>query len=281
VTGNGVWFLRTSPSGWAVLPVRQGFVLPSDLFFPQPPGPILSAYAYDPAASVSDKIASELSSAIESANGGNTSDGLLNLQLGGLLDQLNSPVIQLLYQRMSVSSQTGEAILGLSGLIREGNAAALRTAIGIAPAFGNYLLEAGVLFESIRDAFRAIDSNSVNILGRTAVDVTDLSLPLREASAYALRSIHTVDALPYLGALLNDPDVSLQSEAVGGFSAFTNGLPVQTTACVPSLSCLQRSPAALYRTPDTVSNFTMGPEAYRRASFWKGWWAQNRSALGY
>jgi hypothetical protein len=277
-SGNGLWFLQRSSSGWLLLPFVDGGVALSDTFIPLPSGPILSAYAYAATAPLSDKVASEVSFAIEAANGGGAQ--LSGLQ-HGLLDQLNSPVIQRLYNRMSASASPNQKILGLSGLIRGGSAEALSAALQATSSFGDYPFETGVLSESIRNEFRATDANSVEILGQIATEPRGPSLPLREAASHALASIHTKQALPYLAALLDDPDSNLKSEGVGGLGAFANGLPVQTPANITSLGYLQRPASAPYMTDETVANLVLGPGADAYLSFWKTWWLQNRVALGY
>jgi len=275
-TGHGLWFLKRSPDGWTVLPVQSGWAQFNNIFIPVPTGPLPDDYAYDPAASASDKVASEVSAAIEGIPG----LGLLPGLQGGLLDQLNSPVIQVLYRRLAASSSIQQKILGLSGLIRSGNTPALNSAIEAAPAISSSTVEYGTLLLSIRDGFRASDANSAVILGQAAVN-TSLRLDFRQSAAHALRGIHTKDALPYLAALLDDPDIELQSEAVGGLASFANGLAIQTAAGGPSLSYLQLPDRAPYKTEDTVAHFALGEAALRYLSYWKTWWSLNRTALGY
>jgi len=121
--GSGLWFVRRSESGWTLVPVLQGSVPLAMTFFPGPVGPIASAYAYDASASLTDMIASEIGAAIE-AGGGSYNLQLYSLQ-DGLLDQLQSPVLTVLYQRLSNSNSVPQQLLGLGGLIREGSSAAL------------------------------------------------------------------------------------------------------------------------------------------------------------
>jgi hypothetical protein len=204
----------------------------------------------------------------------------------GLLDQLQSPVVTVHYQRMSISPSTQQRILGLSGLIRSGSAAALASAAQAAPTLASYPTENGILLLSIRDHFRATDANSIAVAGQAAADTTNPSLPFRQAAAHALAAIHTAAALPYLDALLEDPDFNLRVEAIGGIGAFANGLPVQTSAGVPSLAYLQFPATAPYKTADTVANFALGTQAIAKKeasylSFWRDWWLQNRAKLGY
>jgi len=154
--------------GWALLPALRGGALFSDTYIPEVPGAILSPYAYNQSANLSDKVASEISAALEAANGGGA--GLSGLY--SLLDGLHSPVIQLLYSRMSASPSPNQKILGLSGLIRGGSVAALSASLDAAPTLSAYPFEAGVLLSSIRDEFRSTDSTSIEILGQIATAST-------------------------------------------------------------------------------------------------------------
>ena len=271
-TGHGLWFLKRSPGGWRVLPTQSGWAQFSDIFIPVPVGVLPRAYTYETAASISDKVASEISASIESGLG----RGLWTT----MLDQLNSPVIQLLYQRMSASSSPPQKIFGLSGLIRSGSPDALSLAIQAAPGLSTSTVEYGILLQSIGNDFRASDANSITVLGKAALK-NNLSQDFRESVAHALRAIHTKDTLPYLAALLDDSDIKLQAEGVGGLASFANGLPIQTSASVPSLSYLQLPDRAPFKTSDTVSHLAMGEAAIAHLSFWKTWWSQNRIALGY
>ena len=279
--GNGLWFLQRSSSGWRLLPVMQGDVSLSDTFIPQQPGPILSAYTYGAATSLNDKVASEVSSAIENADGGTLRFYALH---SDLLDHLNSPVIGTLYQRLAASNSPRQKILGWSGLIRNGSAEALGSVVQSVSLIKSQPLEAGVLASSIRGAFRSTDPKSVAALGQF-LSIPSMPQALREAAAHALASIHTVAALPYLAALFDDPDADLQVEAIGGFSAFANGLPVQTPANATSLAYLQGPESAPYKTSETVDHLIMGKQAIsqngRFLSFWKTWWQQHRIELGY
>jgi hypothetical protein len=106
ITGYGLWFLRSSPTGWALLP----WLPPIGLFIPELAGPIISVYNYSPSASLADKIASEVSNAIEGANGAHIPE--LAVLHDGLLEELKSPAIQTLYQRLSISPSAAQQELG-------------------------------------------------------------------------------------------------------------------------------------------------------------------------
>jgi hypothetical protein len=282
--GNGLWFLKNSPDGWQLLPVMQGGVSFSHAFIASAPGPIPPAYAYSETSAINDKIASEVSASVE----GGIGDGARLASLAsGLLDQLKSPVVQQLYQRMAASGSPNQRLLGLSGLIRAGSTEALgEAAQNAASLLTAYPIEGGALVQSVRDQFRPSDSSSVTALGQMATDSANVTGPFRIAAAHALASVHTKDALPYLAALLDDPDTSFRIEGIGGLGAFANGLSPQSSTGVPGLAGLQMPANAPYRTPDTIANFAMGQKAIsqnenRYLSFWRAWWLQNRTALGY
>jgi hypothetical protein len=281
-SGTGLWFLQQSANGWLLLPVMTGGMRLDDCYFPVPAGPIAPAYAYSPTASLSDRITSELAATLEA----NHPNSLPLDFLTYLLDALGSPVAGTLYQRQSASASVSQKLMGLSGLIRQGSASALAAAAALATQFASFPRETGVLLNSIQSEFRATDTNSLAILGNIAVDSTNPAINLREASAHALSAIHTNATLPYLAALLDDPDEKLRFEAIGGLGAFANGLSVQTPANTPSLASLQLNPGAPYRTADTIANFARGEQAISRnetayLAFWKNWWATNRSGLGF
>jgi hypothetical protein len=284
-TGTGIWFLQNSGNGWSLLPVTQGAATFEMTYFPASSSPIPGVYAYAATATLQDKLASELSAAIEGLNG-NYSHALYGL-FSGDLDQLNSPVTQVLYQRLSTSAVVQQQILGFAGLVRTGSAGAVTSAATAAASlFSNYPTEYGILLSSVRDEFRSSDATSIAVLGGAAVDTTNPSLAFRGAAAHALAAIHSASTLPYLAALLDDPSSALRVEAIGGMGSFANGLPAQTSAGVASLASLQLPSSAPYRTPETITNFAMGSVAIEKneasyLSFWKAWWSQNRASLGY
>ena len=283
LTGHGLWFLTRSPSAWELQPVANNGVPFTSAYIPEPPGTSLTAYTYSPGAALSDKVASEISGAIETATASGGTTYLLSLYK--LLDELQSPVTQQLWSRLSVSELMNQKLFGLGGLIRSGNTGALQAAFESASSFASYPLEAGILLQSIRGDFRATDSNSVGLLGRIATQV-DCPSDLRHAAAKALASIHSKDALPYLAALLDDQDRGLRAEGIGGLASFANGLPVQTPANTVSLGYLQLPTSAPYKTDDTVAHLILAlpstaPDESSYLSFWKSWWSQNRGSLGY
>jgi hypothetical protein len=279
---GGIWFLFKSGQTWGVIPVVQGAIDLSMTYYPSPSSPILSAYAYDPNTSVQDKFAAELGSGIEAT--GSSALQYNFLFESGLLDSLQSAVISLLYERLAGSIDTRKRLLGLGGLIRQGDIAALESAAQTASTDQSNTAE-GALLTSIRVWFRNTDPKAVAVLGDAATNTSNGNMAFRQAAAHALAAIHNSSALPFMALLLDDPDLSLRVEAVGGMGSFANGLAVQTQAGIPSLAHLQFPAVSAYKTPETVAHFALGRTISDNESsyvpFWKSWWSQNRAALGY
>src|ERR1700733_1829047 len=61
-TGTGLWFLRQENSRWVLIPVMEGSPDLSEAYLPTADAPILPAYAYAPAAALTDKLGSEVAS---------------------------------------------------------------------------------------------------------------------------------------------------------------------------------------------------------------------------
>ena len=277
---TGIWFLQPSSGPWQVVPVVQGTMQLSNIYISAQLGPIVSAYAYSATASVDDKLASEICSALEGVSGVGLPMYVYALLSGGI-DELNSSMPQLFYQRLASSALTEQQVFGLSGRIRSGDTSALTAAAQIASAVTGGQAQ-GVLLLSVQEYLRPTDSTSVNAVGQVA---TDSALPtaLREAAAHVLAAVHTAAALPLLAILLDDPDLNVQVEAVGGMGSFANGLPVRTRQSAVTLAYLQIPANAPYKTQDTVANFALGQAANETSyiSFWKNWWSANRASLGY
>jgi hypothetical protein len=285
VTGNGIWFLRNNAGSWSLLPVAQGSIGFEQTYYPAPISPLPGIYAYAPTAALQDKLAAEVGAAVESLIGN------YNYQLYGLLsgdlDKLNSSVTSVLYQRLTNSASVPQQLLGLAGLIRTGAFSGIASAVSFsAGSFSSHALEYGILLSAVRDEFRPSDPPSIALLGQAATDQNNPNTALREAAAHALASVHSAATLPYLAALLQDPDTTLRVEGIRGMAAFANGLPVQTSAQVASLSFLQLPASAPYKTADTMTHFALGSTAIERneasyLSFWQQWWQQNQASLGF
>ena len=82
--------------------------------------------------------------------------------------------------------------------------------------------------------------------------------------------------MPYLARLLDSPDATLRTCAIGGLAMFANNVPIGS-----------HEPAAgdwAWRTDDTIAHSAMDQgvisnNAAYYIGFWKSWWAANQVAL--
>jgi hypothetical protein len=113
------------------------------------------------------------------------------------------------------------------------------------------------------------DPSGVRALGSPA---------LREHAAYALRAIHTKEALPALAVLLDSKNAIIQSQALSGFCLFVRNAPIVTPQSVPSMSWLQTRQPAPFLNPETERYCHPGGTVYPSGdlaayvNFWKSWW---------
>lgn len=279
-SGSGIWFLAQAAAGWQLIPAMQGTVPMNMTFFAAPATPILARYAYAEEATLSDKLASELCSAIETSGG--TSGWPMSTLFEGQLERLQSPVVGVLFQRLSNSTSVPQEILGLAGQIRSGSGAALQAAAQSAAAFESSPVELGNLLLSVREDYRPSDGASVTALGQIA-DSSSLPADFRVAAAHALAAVHTASALPYLANLFGDADTNVRVEAIGGFALFVSGFPSQAPGT--GLAYLQTQASAPFKNSSTMAHFALGYQAVEKnesfyLSFWQQWWAQNGAPLG-
>ena len=112
-------------------------------------------------------------------------------------------------------------------------------------------------------------------LGKLATN-KDTVPELRVAAGGALARLHTKEALPYLAKMLDSPNITMRTYAVGGLAMFANNVPVGG-----------HEPAAgewPYRTEGTIRHSVMSERAVAEneafyVGFWKDWWSEHRGDL--
>lgn len=118
VSGDGIWFLKRPLNSWVLLPVFPAQAPIEWMYYPAPLSPLANIYAYPENASVTDKIASELAAGIEDPDPTHFFNFPFFFLYDGDLDTLKSPVIHILYQRLSESPESGRRKVGLRALQR-------------------------------------------------------------------------------------------------------------------------------------------------------------------
>lgn len=215
-TGHGVFFLAAKPGGLrGVLPAISGATeWDFDVYIATPANP--PAAVREAASrslphnnSVLDKIFVELV-VVEEAG----PPPLLSFELTEEYRANRSPVLAAALSRFAASQNRRLRILGLCGGVLSGDPALILAARQNASALSSDA-EWPELMRQIGTHYQNTSRQAIRNLGQVATEVTS-SPDLRRAAAAALARMHTRQSLPYLAALLDDPDVYLKAMGVSG-----------------------------------------------------------------
>jgi hypothetical protein len=264
---HGVWFLRATPSGWKIILAKPSQIkVLQNLFYATSAAGLPSALAYSESDSIPDKLILEIGGAPE-----NAPSDILQAASGS-----SSPGTMRLFRYLAQSKSMDVKLAGLAGLLERGDAAAIQEletgSQGLRSSRGFRRVTSAVGF-----AFRSTAPESIKALGRMAT-AKEQPPELRVAAAQALSAIHTRETLPYLAALLDEPDPPLLSYAVVGLSFFANGVGTQTVTA--GLDHLNKRQPSVYRTKETEQY--LGFDAARQqefVEFWRRWWSRNQMDL--
>jgi hypothetical protein len=266
----GMFFLRAgSKGGWALLPPTSGFLLEFRRTFILLPDdkPVINVPASGDV-SVLDKVIAEAMASV------NVPPGPLRtpIDLASEYRRNPSPAMKTLFAQLRSHPNVTFRAAGLRAALIDGD----ETALGIVQRDLNAFPEhhAAAIVEELRDRFTSSRPQAVAQLAQFVTN-SATPRPLRIAGAAALARIHTIDALPHLAGLLEDPDSQVRAIAVGGIAQFAN-----------NVSPGGHHPKAgewKYRTEDTMRNSAMDERILREnpaiLAFWKAWWLQHRAEL--
>ncbi len=269
---RGLWFLRELTSGrWKALPTVLGSALFMDAFFSIPVGPIVNAFSYSPTAPVIDKVISELGAATEQQNA-SAPGGSFRVLAG--LQGVKSPLIASMYQRFSESASPNLRALGLAGLLRLGETAALSRAETELPNLSK-TKEFQNIVVSVCSYFRNPDPSAVAILGRLSI-LAGASPELASCAVIALRHMHTRESLPFLVVLLDSADRRIRYQAVAGLASFANMGHVPLEEKLRARGQYVATTRGPYTTDETLQHFPTLPafenNEAQYINFWKSWW---------
>lgn len=128
------------------------------------------------------------------------------------------------------------------------------------------------------------DAGAVRALGSLATR-ENAEPGLQQNASYALRAIHTREAVPALVALLAVKDERVRINALSGICLFVRNAPTVTPQAVVSMSWMQsRQPAPLLNS-ETQSYCFMGGVPGRTGdlesyvSYWNSWWSQHQHEI--
>jgi hypothetical protein len=274
--GHGIFFLRQSAGGsWSILPWSGGDIVWEDTYISTPsslPQGLrqVASSSLSPAPSAVDKVLLEMVIAIEAG----APMGPVPYDLVNDFQQTHSAVLAAAFSRFLSKQDTNLRSIGLRGALLNGDPA---TILAIRQNYASLSATAGWqdLVDQIKFYYLNTGPQAVQILGQLATDVS-AGMDLRIATGVALARMHTQQTLPYLATLLDDPNATLKTAAVGGLAAFANNVPIGSHE--PAAGAWQ------YRTDDTIAHSAFDEATIERQesyfiTFWKGWWRQNQQAL--
>jgi len=268
----GLWFLGKADGGlWTLLGVLQGQYPFEFAYFPVPKGVPAIATA-SPPVTVSDQIAVELASALESY----ADYTQLSHLTTGLLGVGDSAVTQGLYRTLRTNSDPSLKFVGVTGLLRSNDVSVLADVANGVDLIPN--LHAVGLIPAICGVRNPL---ATPYLGKIA---SSADAELQRCAAMALDYIHTNDTLPFLAQLLASSDPATREYAIQGLSRFVDNLPIQNHSNILNGGALMGQGPTPYRTAQTdeysLSRSGLnGRDDTPYLEFWKSWWAATGSSI--
>lgn len=268
----GLWYLQSSGQDrWTVLPPTEGPTSFSRIYIPlsKSDGPENRGSASKPS-NVSQGIAEELSYAVEHSR----DPDHLRRAAHGLFDISDEGIRMHTFQNLRMSGDLEVKFVGLTGLVMSKDIPALEQIAQnatVIPKLTTSDLVRGAIAQ-VRDG----SSAAVQALGKISISNEAV---VQRAAAESLCAIHTREALPFLGNMLESPDMQARELAMRGLSMFVENLPIVTLESIPSQRWRIRQGPARYRTPDTdryaVAERPRGMDPAQEKeflTFWKSWW---------
>lgn len=275
----GVWFLQAASTGaWHLLPATHSNApIPLALAcYPLPKGSVPSVITT--AASPHDLVALELAAGLGQFDRRGVQ---FYRAANGLLSIPASPAVASVHRLLVKSADPQLQVVGLIGLVQQGDAASLEQVPQFQEAMSASILSTQMVLavQHVRDGA----PRTVEALGRLVTGPT-VGVGIQAAAAEALRTIHTRESLPFLVAMLDSPSLKIRHQGLAGLSMFVLNLPIQTPEMGPSMTWLTPQGPAPYRTADTDRYsvaFGVEPEGRQAeyVTFWKGWWARMQNQL--
>jgi hypothetical protein len=292
----GIWFLNADAHPYAVVS-RDGKL--GELFL----APVVlpeDAPAADtgdsPAASVRNELVSALRWVAAKQNGrlnpkaehdGTAEErkaaGLAINGFRTLADDLRSmdgSLTHEVYRDFSADQSAPLRALGIQGLIEANDPEGITRAVA---NWDELVTSADVnpIVGSLMGYSNGSDGAAVHALGSLAMR-ENAELGLVQNVSYALRAIHTREAMPAHVALLDVIDERVRINALSGICLFVRNAPTVTPQAVISMSWMQSQQPAPLLNSETQSYCFMGGvpghtgDLGSYVSYWSSWWAQHR-----
>jgi len=281
-TVTALWFLTGSPQRWSALPiVNAGNHELQDFYLRLPEKTSVERFGPPETLAPNDRLAAELAAAVEVS-----SDPRLIARMASFEETMPpSPVLTGILRSYVASPSQDLRAIGISGLLLSDDGASRRDGVLALAADRGMRWSGSAGANALANNLctsRASDTESVIALGSTILK--DSPDGVARCAAYALRSVHTREALPYLVALLDHPDFNIRYDAGMGLASFANNLPVHNPKANASMDWLTPLPGkAPYSTAETREHFPLIPafkeQEDKYLNFWKVWWTTNGPAI--
>jgi hypothetical protein len=292
----GIWFLNTDAQSYEVVSRdgHYGELFAAPVILPE------NASPEKPGNTPAESVLNELTAALRSI--ADKQPGLLNPRaeregtaeqrtLAGLergrfrglaedLRTLDPAMTRQAWRDFAHDSSAALRVLGIQGLIEANDPEGIKRA----DADWDELSAAAdvqPIIASLMGYSNDADGSAVSALGSLALRKPG-GAPLRENASYALRAIHTRQAVPALAALLDAEEERVRINALAGLCLFVRNAPTVTPQAVVSMAWMQsRQPAPLLNA-ETQSYCFMGGIPGRTdnlepyITFWRAWWSEHR-----
>lgn len=272
-SGRGLFFLKgESQADLEIVPVMTGSVVTfNDSYFDVPAS---SGIQPLPGPAVSSVLAEILITLFRTAEQGRTPGRGALFDLAHMVRSHWTELPESAYHALLVSPSPKVVEAAAAGLIGYGRGDAVLAHIEARRhQIGPH--ERKALLAEVAARTRQAEAGEIQRLGLAAT-LAGEPMDARVAAAAALARVHTAPTLPFLAALLADPDQRLQALGVGGLAAFANNTETGSFAIRPG--------PWEYRTEETIRMSVMDESAFAARSeeylsFWLGWWDSHRGRV--
>jgi hypothetical protein len=295
----GIWFLNTDTQSYKVVSRdgSYGELFAAPVILPEDASP------ENAGSTPGESVANELTAALRSVaqkqasllNPGAEREGTAEQRkLAGLersrfhslaedLRTLVPSTTRKLYRDFANDSSPALRALGIQGLIEANDPEGVKRADADWDEL-NTAADVQPIVAALMGYSNDADGSAVSALGSLALRKSG-GAPLRENASYALRAIHSSQAVPALAGLLDADEERVRINALAGLCLFVRNAPTVTPQAVVSMAWMQsRQPAPLLNA-ETQSYCLMGglPGSTGNlapyVTFWRAWWNEHRGSI--
>lgn len=247
--GRGLFFLRSDPSGLLVINAAcRGACKAEDAYYFVPEGSRPPEYRVASNAAVSDRVFQYLAWGVDTGMSSRFAGSTANIT-EAFQKEWATPFVRATFRRWTQSLKPNLKMAGIRGGLRAGELDALavvesqRTALRALPS------SRGVE-DDIAAGFDPADPRVTSTLVRLLAAQDDLGL--QRAAAGMLATARNRSNLRHLAPLLDSPDPTLRTYAIGALSIYANNIDWKTKHPAPG--------EWKYRTDETMAHSVMSPE---------------------